>query len=431
MAAERDQRRLTAIVAADMVGYSRLMGADESGTLARLKALRGEVFDPTIAEFGGRIVKTILATALMATLAMAAPAAAEPTIGARPQAVDDRWLLHPPGIEVETWASGLVAPWSLVFLPGGRALVSERKGLVRTIDANGRVRTLGRIPIWEDNESGLMGIAVHPDFPDPPYLYAMYTWRQGSRTGNTVARFRLEGGLLTEGQTILGGIPAGDNHNGGRIAFGPDGMLYVGAGDIVRRDLAQRRDSLAGKILRVAPDGGIPPDNPFPGSPLWSLGHRNVQGLAWEPGSGALYATEHGPSGEVGFGAFDEINRIVKGGNYGWPRVVGAPRRAGYRDPLVAWPEVATPPSGAAFWRGDLFVATLGSEALVRIRLEHGQVVGIERWFNDGDRSLFGRLRDAVRGPDGALYVLTGNHDWRGDRRAGDDRVLRITLAGE
>ncbi len=162
-------------------------------------------------------------------------------------------------------------------------------------------------------------------------------------------------------------------------------------------------------------------------SPLWSLGHRNVQGLAWDPATGQMYASEHGPSGEVGFGAYDEINRIVKGGNYGWPLMVGAPKRRGYRDPLVAWPRVATPPSGMAFWRGDLYVATLGSEALVRISLKDGRATRIERWFNDGEVSRYGRLRDAVLGPDGALYVLTGNRDFRGSPRRGDDRILRIT----
>jgi quinoprotein glucose dehydrogenase len=367
----------------------------------------------------------------MAVLATAPAAGGETIVGPRPQSVDDRWLLDPPGIKVETWASGLTAPWSLVFLPGGRALVSERKGRIRVIDRKGRVTTLGRLEVWEDDESGLMGLAVHPGFPFPPLVYAMYTWRKEGRGGNAVARFRLEAGALTEARVIVRDIPAGDNHNGGRIAFGPDGMLYVATGDVWRRELAQRRDSLAGKILRLTADGEVPEDNPFPGSPIWSLGHRNVQGLAWQPGTGELYVTEHGPSGEVGFGAFDEINRVVKGGNYGWPRVVGAPGREGYRDPLVAWPEVATPPSGAAFWRGDLYVATLGSEALIRIRLQRGRAVAVERWFNDGERNRYGRLRDAVRGPDGALYVLTGNHDWRGDRRPGDDRVLRITAAPE
>ena len=377
-----------------------------------------------------RFIVTAIVAVLLTAVPAAGPApAGEPFVGPRPQPVNDRWVFDPPGVNVKTWVSGFTAPWSLVFLPGGRALVAERKGRLLSLDRDEGIKAIGRLDILEDDESGLMGLAVHPGFPESPYVYAMYTWRKDGRARNAVARFRLEGDALSDGHIIVEGIPAGDNHNGGRIAFGPDGMLYVGTGDIFRRELAQRRDSLAGKILRVTPDGGIPGDNPFPGSPVWSLGHRNVQGLAWHPRTGAFYATEHGPSGEVGFGAYDEVNRIVKGANYGWPRVVGAPGRKGYRDPLVAWPEVTTPPSGAAFWRGDLYVATLRSEALVRIRLKSGRVVGIERWFNDGDRSRYGRLRDAVRGPDGALYVLTGNNDWRGDPRPGDDRILRITAA--
>ena len=375
------------------------------------------------------LAKRIVFVIAVLMLGMGAAVAGETVAGPRPQSMDDRWILEPPGINIETWVSDLAAPWSLVFLPDGRALVSERKGNIRLISQDGRVRTIFKFNILDDDESGLMGLAVHPGFPASPFVYAMYTWHEGRRSGNAVFRFRLEGDKITNDRLIVGDIPAGDNHNGGRIAFGPDGMLYVGAGDIFRRQLAQRPDSLAGKILRVTADGEIPADNPFAGSPVWSLGHRNVQGLAWHPRSGQLYASEHGPSFEVGFGAYDEINRIVKGGNYGWPLIAGAPGRPGYRDPVVAWPEVATPPSGIAFWRGDLYVATLGSEALVRVSLKDGRATGIERWFNDGDRSLHGRLRDAVRGPDDALYVLTSNNDWRGDNRPGADRILRITKA--
>jgi glucose/arabinose dehydrogenase len=370
-----------------------------------------------------------LVALLLALCAFTVPAAAQDTIaGPRPQAMDDRFVMTPPGIRVETWASGLVAPWSLAFLPDGQALVSERNGNILLVERDGRLVELGEINILEDDESGLMGIAVHPDFPNPAYVYAMYTWYARGNTGNAIARFRLDGYRLADGVNLIENIPAGDNHNGGRIGFGPDGMLYVGTGDIFQRRLAQRMDSLAGKILRFRPDGGIPADNPFPGSPIWSLGHRNIQGLAWDPRTGAFYNTEHGPSGEVDFGAYDEINLVEKGGNFGWPLMVGAPGRPGFFDPIAAWPERATPPSGAAFWRGDLFVATLGSEALLRLRLENERVVAIERWFNDGDDSSLGRLRDAVRGPDGALYVLTGNKAWRGDQRAGDDRILRITV---
>ena len=374
------------------------------------------------------MIRRLIVLAVLAALFGGAPTTAQQIIrGPRPQAVDDRWILDPPGITIETWAAGLVAPWSLAFLPDGRALVSERRGRILLVERDGSYAPAVEFGIWEDAESGLMGIAVHPDFPNPAFVYAMYTWRSGGDTGNAIARFRLEGDALVDGVNLIEGIPAGDNHNGGRIAFGPDGMLYVGTGDVLRRELAQRMDSLAGKILRFTPDGGVPADNPFPGSPIWSLGHRNVQGLAWDPRTGAFYNSEHGPSGEVGFGAYDEINLIEKGGNFGWPLAVGAPGRDGLLDPIAAWPEVTTPPSGAAFWRGDLYVAILGDGALLRLILEDERVIGIERWFNDGDNSRLGRLRDAVRGPDGALYPLAGNHDWRGGQRPGDDRILRIT----
>ena len=172
-----------------------------------------------------------------------------------------------------------MAPWSLAFLPDGRALVSERRGRILLIERDGRLQPLGRLEIHEDDESGLMGLALHPSFPDPPFVYAMYTWRGDGGIENQVARFRVGNDGLGDGRGILGGIPAGDNHNGGRIAFGPDGMLYIGAGDTFRRELAQRKDSLAGKILRVTPDGQVPADNPFPGSPVWSLGPMGWQAV--------------------------------------------------------------------------------------------------------------------------------------------------------
>jgi quinoprotein glucose dehydrogenase len=218
-------------------------------------------------------------------------------------------------------------------------------------------------------------------------------------------------------------------------------MLYVATGEIYEAELAQDPSSLAGKILRVTPEGEIPADNPIPGSPVWSLGHRNPQGLAWHPATGDLFASEHGPSGEFGLGGHDEINVIVRGANYGWPKTVGAPNAPPYRDPLVAWKTPTTPPSGMAFWRNDLYVATLRSEVLVRIALtpEGGtyRVLSIERWFapatSESSRQSIsgesrpGRLRDAVAGPDGALYVLTNNRDGRGWPREGDDKILRIT----
>jgi quinoprotein glucose dehydrogenase len=261
----------------------------------------------------------------------------------------------------------------------------------------------------------------------------MHTARAAGRTVNRVVRLRVEGDSASLDRIIVDNIPAATNHNGGRIAFGPDGMLYVGTGETFERALAQMPGNLGGKILRVTPDGAVPPDNPRPGSPVYTLGHRNVQGLAWHPETRALFASEHGPSSEGGLRAFDEINVIRAGANYGWGLMVGAPGRPGFTDPIVAWPDVTTPPSGIAFWRGDLMVATLASQALIRISLARAgdgwQATRIERWFvaQRGSRGAFGRLRDAVVGPDGALYVLTSNRDGRGAPRAGDDRILRLS----
>ncbi len=215
------------------------------------------------------------------------------------------------------------------------------------------------------------------------------------------------------------------------LAFGPDGMLYVGTGDIQHPETSQDLKTLSGKILRITPDGRIPEDNPFPDSPVYSYGNRVVQGMTWDPRTDALFASEHGPSGEIGPKHRDEINIIKSGGNYGWPAVVGAPGIQVYRDPIVMWKESSVPPGGMTFYRGDLFVATLGSQALVRVRFNRigiaYEVSGIERWFaKDLKRGLYGRLRDVTVGPDGDLYVLTSNRDGGARIRPGDDKILRL-----
>jgi quinoprotein glucose dehydrogenase len=377
-----------------------------------------------------------IAWAVLATIAVSGPAAAQPAIvtGPAPQRVADDYVAVPPGITVASVVGGLEIPWSLVFLPDGRWLVSERPGRIRVIDGGQlRAAPLATLEVVQRGEGGLMGLALHPRFPAEPFLYAMLT--TPGRI-NRVVRLRVEGERAVMDRVIVDNIPAGTNHNGGRIAFGPDGMLYVGTGETFERALAQAPGGLNGKILRVTPDGGVPPDNPRPGSPVWTLGHRNVQGLAWDPRTGQLFASEHGPSGEGGLRAYDEINVIRPGANYGWGLMVGAPGRPGYADPLVAWPDVTTPPSGMAFWRGDLFVASLASQALLRIALaregDGWQATRIERWFvpQRGARGTHGRLRDAVVGPDGALYLLTNNRDGRGAPRPGDDRILRLAPEG-
>lgn len=363
-------------------------------------------------------------------------AACSQTTGSKPQTVEDAYFPDGDRVAVLPWIENLKIPWSLVFLPGDRALVSERAGSIRLI-RNGKLqqKPYVTLPVHHAGEGGLMGLAVHPDFARQPFIYAMYTFRKQDGTlDNRVVRLRDSGDTATIDKVILAGIPGARLHDGGRIGFGPDGMLYITTGENFEADMAQDLSSLGGKILRITPDGAIPADNPFQGSPIWSYGHRNPQGLAWQPGTGKLFASEHGPSGEYARFAHDEINVIVKGGNYGWPKIIGAGDDKAYIDPLVVWKQT-TPPSGMTFYRGaamghlrgDLFVATLKSRTLIRIKLDGERVTAAERWFtNENGESRYGRLRDVVEGPDGMLYLLTNNTDGRGKPAPGDDRIYRI-----
>jgi quinoprotein glucose dehydrogenase len=340
---------------------------------------------------------------------------------------------------VEVWIENLEIPWSLVFLRSDRALVSERPGRIRLVK-NGKLlsQPYAEVEVASNGEGGLMGLALHPEFSSKPYVYAMHTYRNEGQPFNRVVRFRDTGDKGIFDSVIMDRIPGGRLHDGGRIAFGPDGLLYITTGETFKGELAQDLQSPAGKILRLTPEGGIPRDNPFSGSPIYSYGHRNPQGLSWHPETKDLFESEHGPSGESLLFANDEINVIVKGGNYGWPEVVGAPGMKTYVDPLIVWKKT-TPPSGITFYRGellshlknDLFVATLRSEALIRVKCGRGdnkyQVVEIERWFARGDREgKYGRIRDVVESPDGTLCFLTSNRDGRGKLRPGDDKIYRI-----
>ncbi len=357
-----------------------------------------------------------------------------PVKGGVQQKVDDRFVPEPSGVEVETWVENLEIPWSLVFLPNGDALVSERPGKIKIIK-KGRTEAENYMAVPETShtgEGGLMGLALHPRFSENSYVYAMHTYKEGRELFNRVVRLIHRGNGAEFDRTIIDKIPGHTVHNGGRILFGPDLMLYVCTGDIWQAELAQDKNSLNDKILRLTPDGDIPSDNPFSESPVWSYGHRNPQGLAWHPETGDLFSSEHGPSGEYGLWGKDEINVIQKGGNFGWPEVVGAPGKDAFIDPLVMW-QKATPPGGIAFAGSSLFVATLRSKSLVKIELETADkgysVSNIERWFASGHFSgNYGRLRDAVSGPDNKLYVLTSNRDGRGNPFPGDDKILRISF---
>lgn len=361
-----------------------------------------------------------------------------------PEMPAERTVERPPGLTLETVASGLEVVWGMAFTPDGRLLLTERSGRIRVI---GRDGVLDPRPwkvlenVRHRGEGGLMGIALHPDYPTHPWVYVMYTASTARGDVNRVSRIRESAGRGGSEEVILDGLPARANHNGGRIRFGPDGLLYIGAGEVWQRRRAQDLDDPAGSLLRITPEGDIPSDNPFPDNPIFSYGLRNVHGITWHPATGALFTADHGPSGEwPGVGGRDEINVTVKGGNYGWPLAVGAAGHPELRDPLLMWPDGAPPgdllfhPGGASpALDGALFFSTLRSECLYRIRFDDPadphRPTAIDRWFVTPEgRSVLGRLRALAVGPDGALYVGTSNRS-RGAPRPGDDRVLRLAPA--
>ena len=338
------------------------------------------------------------------------------------------------GLRVETFVSGLEVPWSMAFTSPQRLLVTERPGRIRVVERGvlrpNSLAVLGDVEAA--GESGAMGMTLAPDYEKSRLLYIAYAYDAPGGTRVRVARFRDEGLALSSRTVIIEGIPAAQYHAGCRLRFGPDGKLYVTTGDATRGPIAQDLKSLGGKTLRLNADGSIPADNPFPGSPVYSLGHRNSQGLDWDPKSGLLFQTEHGPSGFDGPGGGDEVNLVEAGKNYGWPLIHHRQVREGLVSPLLEYtPAVA--PSGASFclggllpsFGGDFFFATLRGERLIRVRLEPAdprRVHETEELFS----GIYGRLRDVVSGPDGALYVATSNRDGRGRPHPGDDRILRV-----
>lgn len=337
---------------------------------------------------------------------------------------------------VETVVRGLEVPWSIVFTPDGRMLIAERRGRIRVFE-NGKLRAepLATIADVEPTgESGLMGLTLHPQFAANHLLYVSYAYRTGGQQLVRVARFRETGSALTERQVLIEDIPAAQYHAGCRLRFGPDGKLYITTGDATDRNLAQRLDSLAGKTLRLNDDGTVPQDNPFTGQKnarpeIFSYGHRNAQGLDWQPGTNLMFQTEHGPSTFDGPPGGDEVNIVERGKNYGWPLIHHRESRAGLESPLLEYTPAVAPASGT-FYRGSLlpqfrdnfFYGGLRGQALVRVRLDGRRVVGEERLLE----KQYGRIRDVAEGPDGALYFSTSNRDGRGSPAEDDDRIMRL-----
>jgi quinoprotein glucose dehydrogenase len=368
--------------------------------------------------------------------------AQEPIFADPPPKPQEVYFWTPPDIRLEDYVTGLDRVGDLLFLPDGRLLVYENSGQIRVVTADGSLQA-EPWAVPRDAFGELAGLALHPHFSEQPWVYMLAVFRKNGGHVNRVIRFRDGGAHGIDQQVVLDDLPASERYNGGRIAFGPDGNLYVALGDAGEHARApQDRADLRGKILRITAEGDVPAGNPWPDSPVWALGFRNPHGLAFHPATALLFSADHGPDG-----GRDQLDIVQGGKNYGWPLIFGAARIAGFEDPILEWTP-AMPPGGMAFYnagllpqlKGDLFITTLRAEALLRIQFKDSQnptrPTAIERWFVSEDlgsvpmgqgRSALGRLRAITVGPDGAIYIGTSNRDTgRGRIRMGDDRVVRL-----
>jgi glucose/arabinose dehydrogenase len=336
---------------------------------------------------------------------------------------------------IQTVVSGVEVPWSIVFTTDGRMLFTERPGRIRVVES-GKLKSepLLTIPDVEPSgESGAMGLCLHPDFAGNHLLYVAYSYRSDGKR-DRVVRYRETGNSLTDRTLIIEDIPAAQFHAGCRLRFGPDRKLYITTGDATDRQLAQRLDSLAGKILRLNDDGTVPADNPFVNQQgarpeIWSYGNRNSQGIDWQPETNTMFETEHGPSGFDGPGGGDEVNIIEKGKNYGWPVIHHTETHEGMESPLLEFTPAVAPASGmfyrgAAFpeFRNNFFFGCLRGACIIRVVL-NGRRVGSHERLLEGS---FGRIREVTEGPDGAIYFSTSNRDGRGSPASNDDRILKL-----
>lgn len=336
-----------------------------------------------------------------------APKATSPTS-------DSPSVFEPKGTQQaeEIIADNLKIPWEVAFLPDGEILVTERPGNLLKIKNQAVIRIEG---VEHRGEGGLLGLAVHPDFAKNQWIYLYHTTQTTNGLANVVERYKLENDRLTEKKVIIAGIAGAPNHDGGRIAFGPDGYLYITTGDAEKSNLAQDTKSLNGKILRITDDGGIPSDNPF-GNAVYSYGHRNAQGLSWDSEKN-LFVTEHGRSFPAS--GLDEINKIEKSQNYGWPVIQGDQQRAGMVTPLLNSGSDTWAPAGSAFYKGRIFFGGLRGEALYEYMIADNSL-------KTHLKNKYGRIRAVVLGPDSNLYITTSNTDGRGFAKEADDKLIRI-----
>jgi glucose/arabinose dehydrogenase len=359
----------------------------------------------------------------------------QPPEGASPEQVfeTETAQVH---FRVETVAGGLEVPWAFAFLPNKDMLFTERPGRVRLI-AGGKLRAepVYLVPDVEpSSESGLMDISIHPNFSANSFVYLAYAFnRDGKR--DKVVRYKFDGEKFIEPKVIIEDLPAAPNHAGMRARFGPDDKLYVTVGDATNWNEAQNNMSLAGKTLRLNDDGTVPADNPFVKNAgyrpeIFSTGHRNAQGLAWQPGTGLMFQTEHGPSGFEGRGGgADEVNIVERGKNYGWPTIYGNRTREGMEAPLLEYTPACAPASGMFYtggafpsFKGNFFFACLAGKRLIRVVLDGRKVVSQENLLS----GTYGRIREMAEGPDGYIYFSTSNRDGRGSPAKDDDRIMRL-----
>lgn len=321
-----------------------------------------------------------------------------------------------PDGRVEVVADNLERPRHLA-VHGNDVFITEREGLILLV-RNGTMldEPVAVLRAVEDFDAGLSGIAVHPEYDSNGLLYVYLTYREGDMIYNRILEVSVEGDRLADARPVLEGIPASRFANGGVVKFGPDGMLYVGTGTPSDAShLPQDAESLAGKILRINPDGTVPDDNPFPGSAVYSLGHRSPKGMAWDA-AGQLYVVEAGPDKN------DEINRIVPGGNYGWPE---SECSGAQLDAEVCYDPAIEPggmifSAGAAGIKGNIVLASMRAAGLFELDADEG--LPSQKVLLSG----VGRIRDVVQAQDGAIYVITSNTDGKGFPAENDDLLLRV-----